>query len=35
VARLSPDAVIREFEALLSELVEENVHERHVTIAPA
>ena len=35
VARLSPDAVIREFETLLRELVEENMHERHVTIAPA
>jgi glycosyltransferase involved in cell wall biosynthesis len=35
VAKLSPEAVIREFETQLSELVEENVHERHVTIAPA
>ena len=35
MARLSPEAVIREFETLLRELVEENVHERHVTIAPA
>jgi glycosyltransferase involved in cell wall biosynthesis len=35
VERLSPDAVIREFEHQLSQLVEENVHERHVTIAPA
>lgn len=35
VERLSPEAVIREFETLLSQLVEENVHERHVTIAPA
>jgi len=35
VERLSPDAVIREFENQLNQLVEENVHERHVTIAPA
>jgi glycosyltransferase involved in cell wall biosynthesis len=35
VERLSPEAVIREFEHQLSQLVEENVHERHVTIAPA
>jgi glycosyltransferase involved in cell wall biosynthesis len=35
MARLSPEAVIREFETLLRELVEENVHERHVNIAPA
>ncbi|GLQ46356.1 glycosyl transferase [Dyella lipolytica] len=35
VERLSPDAVIREFEALLRELAEENEHERHITIAPA
>ncbi|QAU23451.1 glycosyltransferase family 1 protein [Dyella sp. M7H15-1] len=35
VERLSPEAVIREFENQLSQLVEENVHERHVTIAPA
>jgi glycosyltransferase involved in cell wall biosynthesis len=35
VERLSPDAVIREFENLLRELVEENMHDRHVTIAPA
>jgi glycosyltransferase involved in cell wall biosynthesis len=35
VERLSPEAVIREFETQLSQLVEENVHERHVTIAPA
>jgi glycosyltransferase involved in cell wall biosynthesis len=35
VERLQPEAVIREFETLLSQLVEENVHERHVTIAPA
>jgi glycosyltransferase involved in cell wall biosynthesis len=35
VERLSPEAVIREFESQLQQLVEENVHERHVTIAPA
>jgi glycosyltransferase involved in cell wall biosynthesis len=35
VERLSPEAVIREFENQLSQLVEENVHERSVTIAPA
>jgi glycosyltransferase involved in cell wall biosynthesis len=35
VERLSPEAVIREFETQLSQLVEENVHERNVTIAPA
>jgi glycosyltransferase involved in cell wall biosynthesis len=35
VERLSPEAVIREFENLLRELVEENMHDRHVTIAPA
>ncbi|MBE1162923.1 glycosyltransferase family 4 protein [Dyella acidiphila] len=35
VERLSPEAVIREFESQLNQLVEENVHERHVTIAPA
>jgi glycosyltransferase involved in cell wall biosynthesis len=35
VERLSPDAVIREFENLLRELVEENMHDHHVTIAPA
>lgn len=35
VERLSPDAVIREFENLLRKLVEENMHDRHVTIAPA
>ncbi|MFC3651177.1 glycosyltransferase family 4 protein [Dyella humi] len=35
VERLSPDAVIREFENLLRDLVEENMHDRHVTIAPA
>jgi glycosyltransferase involved in cell wall biosynthesis len=35
VERLSPDAVIREFETLLRELVEENMNDHHVTIAPA
>jgi glycosyltransferase involved in cell wall biosynthesis len=35
VERLSPDAVIREFENLLRDLVEESMHDRHVTIAPA
>lgn len=35
VERLSPDAVIREFENLLRELVEESMHDHHVTIAPA
>jgi len=35
VERLSPDAVIREFENLLRDLVEENMHDRHVTIAAA
>jgi glycosyltransferase involved in cell wall biosynthesis len=35
VERLSPEAVIREFENLLRELVEEHMHDRHVTIAPA
>jgi glycosyltransferase involved in cell wall biosynthesis len=35
VERLSPDAVIREFEHQLQQLVEENVHERHVNVAPA
>jgi glycosyltransferase involved in cell wall biosynthesis len=35
VERLSPEAVIREFESQLNQLVEENVHERNVTIAPA
>ena len=35
VERLSPDAVIRQFENLLRDLVEENMHDRHVTIAPA
>ncbi|GLQ97671.1 glycosyltransferase family 4 protein [Dyella mobilis] len=34
VERLSPDAVIREFEHQLQQLVEENEHERHI-VAPA
>ena len=35
MANLSPDAVIREFENLLRELAEENVHEHHATAAHA
>jgi len=35
IANLSPDAVIREFEALLRELAQENVHEHHATAAHA
>jgi glycosyltransferase involved in cell wall biosynthesis len=35
VERLSPEAVIREFENLLRELVQENMNDHHVTIAPA
>ena len=35
VADLSPDAVIRDFETLLREMAEENLHEHAVTIAHA
>jgi glycosyltransferase involved in cell wall biosynthesis len=35
VMRLSPEAVIRDFETLLHGLTEENVHERHVAVAHA
>ncbi|KRE94978.1 glycosyl transferase [Frateuria sp. Soil773] len=35
MARLSPDAVIREFESLLRELAEEDRHEHHATAAHA
>ncbi|WP_201316158.1 glycosyltransferase family 1 protein [Dyella sp. EPa41] len=35
IANLSPDAVIREFETLLRELAQENVHEHHATAAHA
>ena len=35
IANLSPDAVIRDFENLLRELAQENVHEHHATAAHA
>jgi hypothetical protein len=35
VAGLSPDAVIRDFETLLREMAEENLHEHAATIAHA